>query len=76
MEIHIGKMIKSELDRQEHSIIWFCKRINRSRQNCYYIFNNPDIDISLLKSVCKALNHNFFYDISTIISEELNETSV
>ena len=76
MKIHIGKMIKAELDRQEHSIIWFCKKINRSRQNCYYIFSNPDIDISLLQTICKALNHNFFCDISTIMNEQLEETSV
>jgi hypothetical protein len=69
-------MIKEELERQERSIAWFGSKINRSRQNCYYIFSKPEIDTLLLISICKALNHNFFRDIAALIEQEIYDTSV
>ena len=70
MEIHIGQMIKEELERQWRSVVWLANEIHRSRQNCHNIFNNPDINTYLLIKICEVLDHNFFSDISEVLDKK------
>lgn len=64
MPIHIGAMIKEELERQGRSKVWLAKTINRSESTCYNIFNSDTINTDLLMSISKALNYNFFKEFS------------
>lgn len=68
MSVHIGKLIKEELERQGRTKVWFAKQINRSESTCYNIFQSLTIDTELLKTISKVLNYDFFKDLS----EDLN----
>ena len=60
MSIHIGKRIKEELYKQEISVSTFAKKINRSRNVVYDIFERESIDTSLLNKICLVLRLDFF----------------
>jgi transcriptional regulator with XRE-family HTH domain len=58
--IHIGKKIKEELYLQGLSVTAFAKKINRSRNVVYDIFERESIDTALLNKIGKTLNCDFF----------------
>lgn len=60
MAIHIGKKIKEELYSQGISVSAFAKKINRSRNVVYDIFERESIDTDLLNKIGKILNCDFF----------------
>ncbi|MCD6018357.1 MAG: hypothetical protein K0S53_1478 [Bacteroidetes bacterium] len=60
MAIHIGKRIKEELNRQNISVSDFAKKINRSRNVIYDIFERESIDTGLLNKIGKILCCDFF----------------
>lgn len=59
--IHIGQLIKQELDRQERTPTWLARKINCERPNVYYIFSQQSINTDLLLRISRALNHDFFH---------------
>ena len=63
-EIHLGHLIRQELDRQGLPVTWLARQINCDRTNCYLIFDKQYIDIPLLQRICKALHHNFFNELA------------
>lgn len=63
-ELHIGKLIKSELSRQGRSITWLSTQVNCTRENLYKVFRRPWIYTDLLFEICKALDYDFFKDCS------------
>ncbi len=60
MSIHIGKKIKEELYKQGVSVTAFAKKINRSRNVVYDIFERESIDTDLLNKISRILNCDFF----------------
>lgn len=66
MTLHIGKLIRAELDRhpKAHTVTWFAAQLHCDRRNVYDIFTRADIDTHLLKRICAILEHDFFSDIS------------
>ena len=60
MAIHIGRKIKEEVQRQGIAVSAFAKKINRSRNVVYDIFERESIDTDLLNKISKTLNCNFF----------------
>lgn len=72
MPLHIGKLIREELDRQpkQHTVTWFADRLNCNRRNVYDIFSRRDIDTNLLRRICAVLDHDFFRDISEAMLHE------
>ncbi|MGZ4053799.1 MAG: hypothetical protein ACXVPU_00085 [Bacteroidia bacterium] len=60
MAIHIGKKIKEELYKQDISVSTFAKRINRSRNVVYNIFERESIDTALLNKIGLILHIDFF----------------
>jgi len=60
MGIHIGQKIKEELYAQGISVSVFAKKINRSRNVVYKIFERESIDTELLNKMAKILNCDFF----------------
>lgn len=62
--LHIGKHIKQRLEELERSPGWLAKKINCDRTNIYKIFNRSSIDTELLARISKALEYDFFIDLS------------
>jgi transcriptional regulator with XRE-family HTH domain len=60
MAIHVGKKIKEELYKQGISVSVFAKKINRSRNVVYDIFERESIDTELLGKIGKVLGFDFF----------------
>jgi transcriptional regulator with XRE-family HTH domain len=60
MGIHLGKLIKEEVYRQEISVSSFARKINRSRNVVYDIFERESIDTALLNKIVLVLNVDFF----------------
>lgn len=62
--LHIGKIIEKEMHRQERTPAWLARKINCQRTNIYYIFSQPSIHTDVLARISKALDHDFFRDLS------------
>ena len=62
--ITIGSLIEAEVRKQQMSITDFAQKICNERQNAYKIFKKNDISLEQLRMISKALNHNFFDDLS------------
>jgi len=60
MEIHIGKEIKKQLLETGMSKSEFARRINKTSQNVYDIFDRKTIDTSLLVTISEVLEFDFF----------------
>nr|WP_233514835.1 XRE family transcriptional regulator [Bacteroides sp. OM08-17BH] len=58
--INIGKLIETELHRQERTASWFAKKLYCDRTNVYSIFKRQSLDTDLLIRICYILNHDFF----------------
>ena len=67
--IHIGQLIKQELELQERTPSWLARKINCERPNVNNIFERKSIDTDLLLLISKALNKDFF----EILSKELTQ---
>lgn len=74
MGIHIGKKIKEEVFRQRMSVITFAKKINRTRNVAYNIFERESIDTDLLNKISKILNCDFFSAYSS--QKEYNSETI
>lgn len=60
--IHIGNMIRRELERQGCRTAWFDGQINCDRSNAYKILKRRNIDVQLLIRISEVLGHNFLDD--------------
>ncbi len=58
--IHIGNIIKQELEKQERTIVWLAKKLKCDHSNIYSIFRRESMDTDLLLRISIALNVNFF----------------
>ena len=58
--IHIGQIIKQELQNQGRTVAWLTKELNCSRSNVYKIFDKPTLDTAVLLQVSKILEVDFF----------------
>lgn len=71
MKIHVGQMIKEEVERQERPIAWFARKLSCSRANVYNIFARENIDLVLLIRISNILNVNFLERISQKLSNNM-----
>ena len=62
--MELGELIKSVAEERNISVSQLAEMIHCNRQNVYKIFKKGNIDTALLGLISKALNHNFFEDIS------------
>jgi hypothetical protein len=58
--IHIGKLIKAELDRQGRKTQWFADQLCFERTNVYNIFRRQSLDTNLLLRISQILQYDFF----------------
>lgn len=68
-DIHIGQLIKDELERQERSVSWFARKLYCDRSNIYKIFKRSTIDTELLMRISVVLNHDFFSDYIEVLAQ-------
>lgn len=62
--VHVGDLIKKELERQHLSYTWLANAIYCTRPNIYKIVSRPHIDTESLTLISHALRHNFFADLA------------
>ena len=58
--IHIGQLIRQELQNQGRTVAWLTRELNCSRSNVYKIFEKPTLDTAILLQVSKLLKVDFF----------------
>lgn len=58
--IHIGKLIRHELQRQGRTVAWLTRKLNCSRSNVYKIFEKPTLDTAILLQISKLMEVDFF----------------
>lgn len=65
--MHIGRLIKEELDRhpKRHTAVWLASQLHCDRRNVYDIFSRAYIDTGLLMQISIILGHDFFADLSS-----------
>ena len=76
MEIHIGHLIKQEVDRQGRRPTWLAKCLNCNRSNVYSIFQRKNIDIEMLFKISHLLKHNFFRDLTPLVDNEIDNCTI
>lgn len=57
---NIGQTVKKILEKKGMTISEFGRRINKSRENVYSIFERKSIDTALLEKISEVLEYNFF----------------
>lgn len=73
--MHIGKLIKAEMQRRGLSAIWLSQQICCERTNIYNIYGRASIDTDLLLRISSVLQHNFFAELSAHCARRLNSRS-
>ena len=58
--IHIGQLIREELQNQGRTVTWLTKELNCSRSNVYKIFEKPTLDTAVLLQISRVLRTDFF----------------
>lgn len=70
-EIHIGKLIKAELEKQGRKPSWLAKELHYTRYNVYKIFQRSYIDTELLQRISLLLQVDFFLVYSSRLKEHI-----
>jgi hypothetical protein len=60
MPVHIGNKIKEVTEKTGIKPTEFGRRINKSRETVYHIFQRKSLDTGLLEIISKVLEHDFF----------------
>ena len=58
--MHIGQIIKQELEEQGRTVVWFAKKMSYTRSNAYKIFNRATIDTEVLLRISQLLGVDFY----------------
>ncbi len=62
--IHIGNLIREEMQRQGRTPAWLAKAINCQRPNVWRIYSQAAINTELLARISQALKVDFFKYLS------------
>lgn len=68
--LHIGEIIRLELEHQERTPAWLARKINCERTNVYYIFRQKSINTEQLLLISRALGVDFFRLYSEALTGE------
>lgn len=69
MTVNIGNKIKVVVSKKGMSVSEFGRRINKSRENVYSIFQRKTIDTGLLSVISNVLDHDFFEYYTPLTTE-------
>ena len=67
--MHIGQLIRQELDSRQLSPSWLASKIYCSRQHVYNIFHKENLDVELLRLISLAMEYNFFAEIAREVDD-------
>lgn len=70
--MHIGQLIKQELEDQGRTVVWFARKMSYSRTNVYKIFDRATIDTDVLLRISLLLGVDFFKAYSSELKEKRN----
>ena len=62
--LNIGQCIKEETLKQERTMSWLARKLNRDRSAVYRMLNKNSIDTNTLSEILRLLNRDFFRDLS------------
>ena len=71
--INIGEAIKEELDRQERTLSWLARKLNRTRAYVYRLLSKNSIDTGVLAQISLLLGRDFFQELSEDVSDAEGE---
>ena len=60
-EVHYGQEVKRRVDERGMPVAEFARRINRSHNTVYSIFNREFIDLKLLRDISEVLDFDFIH---------------
>ena len=58
--VHIGNMVRDELERQGKTVTWLAEQLNMQRPNCYRLLRSQSMNTDMLRLLSILLEHNFF----------------
>lgn len=67
VEIHIGELVKKELQKQDLTISWLARQVHHDASNLNKILQKPSMHVDLLIRISQSLHHDFFIDISQLL---------
>ncbi len=70
-KLHIGSLIKAEMQRQGMSVAEMAKKLNVQRQTVYDMLKRTNIDVERLKDVSEVLHKDFLQVISQTRFEKI-----
>lgn len=73
--IHIGRLIRLELESQERTATWFARKLCCDRSNVYKLFARPTVDTCLLCRISVILNCNFFKLYASEVDRQIGESA-
>lgn len=59
-KIHIGNLIRKELEEKERSVSWLAQKVHCDRSNLCKLLKKDYIDTNLLLRISIVLNFDFF----------------
>ena len=62
--LNIGQCIKEEMLKQERTMSWLSRKLNRDRSAVYRMLNKNSIDTNTLADIARLLNRDFFMELS------------
>lgn len=62
--LNIGQCIKEEMLKQERTMSWLARKLNRDRSAVYRMLNKNSIDTNTLVGIARLLNRDFFMELS------------
>lgn len=64
--VHMGNMVRTELERQGKTIAWLAEQLNMQCPNCYRLLRSQSMNTDMLRRVSILLEHDFFADCSRL----------
>lgn len=65
--MHIGQLIKQELEAQGRTVVWLARKMSYSRTNIYKIFERSSIGTDVLLRISSILDYDFFQCYSDLL---------
>lgn len=62
--IDIGTLIKEEIEKQDRTISWLARKLNRNRAAVYRLLRKNSIDTQTLSEISRLLRRDFFIELS------------
>ena len=74
--VHVGALIRIELNRQHQTVSWLAQQLSIQRPNCYRLLHASTLQTETLFRVSQVLRHDFFADYSAQLKQVLTNGSI